>query len=65
MREDHLPEIADPWAIPIDAKGIVRRKKLKSNIEMVSVLRDRLPQSQAQLRVSLLFCSPNRARLGR
>ncbi|CEH15403.1 hypothetical protein CBOM_03718 [Ceraceosorus bombacis] len=36
IREDHLPEIADPWAIPIDAKGIVRRKKLKSNIEMSS-----------------------------
>jgi hypothetical protein len=31
-----LPEITDPWGIPIDAKGIVRRRKLKSNVEMVS-----------------------------
>jgi hypothetical protein len=31
-----LPQISDPWAIPIDSKGIVRRKKLKSNVEMSS-----------------------------
>lgn len=33
---DQLPDISDPWVIPIDAKGIVRRKKLKSNIELSS-----------------------------
>lgn len=33
---DQLPDIPDPWMIPIDAKGIVRRKKLKSNIELSS-----------------------------
>ncbi|MCO5584929.1 hypothetical protein L7F22_038861 [Adiantum nelumboides] len=33
---DQLPDISDPWMIPIDAKGIVRRKKLKSNIELSS-----------------------------
>lgn len=33
---EQLPDISDPWAIPIDAKGIVRRKKLKSNIELSS-----------------------------
>jgi hypothetical protein len=31
-----LPEITDPWAIPIDSKGIVRRKKLRSNVEISS-----------------------------
>ncbi|PWN34260.1 uncharacterized protein FA14DRAFT_191333 [Meira miltonrushii] len=33
---EQLPDISDPWMIPIDAKGIVRRKKLKSNIELSS-----------------------------
>lgn len=30
------PEIADVWKIPLDAKKIVERKKLKSTIEMAS-----------------------------
>ncbi|KAE8268487.1 hypothetical protein A4X09_0g3841 [Tilletia walkeri] len=33
---DHLPSMNDPWGVRIDAKGIVARKKLKSNIELVS-----------------------------
>lgn len=33
---DELPLINNPWTIPIDSKGIVRRKKLKSNVELSS-----------------------------
>lgn len=33
---EELPQITDVWAIPIDSKGVVRRKKLKSNVEMSS-----------------------------
>lgn len=36
---DGLPFEIDPWAIPIDSKGIVHRKKLKSNIELSSTRR--------------------------
>lgn len=28
--------MTDPWGVPIDAKGVVRRKKLKSNVELTS-----------------------------
>ncbi|CAD6896712.1 unnamed protein product [Tilletia controversa] len=33
---EQLPSMNDPWGVRIDAKGIVARKKLKSNIELVS-----------------------------
>jgi hypothetical protein len=33
---EELPRITDPWVFPIDSKGIVRRKKLKSNVELSS-----------------------------
>ncbi len=30
------PGAMDPWSVPIDAKGILERKKLKSNIELTA-----------------------------
>ncbi|PWN29779.1 hypothetical protein BDZ90DRAFT_226016 [Jaminaea rosea] len=33
---NRLPDIGDVWLIPIDSRGIVERKKLRSNIEMAS-----------------------------
>ena len=51
------PGAMDPWSVPIDSKGILRRKKLKSNVELTATrLNVRCPECARTTRLDL-HCS--------